>query len=105
MMMKKKSKKSAIRKLPVSVIYSSSSGRCSMDIHLSESEEEQPETGLEINEKTQLQFCYKIRKFSHNFANLSSARLLCTALCCHRFSKTKYERAILACKETAENGE
>ena len=46
-------------------------------------------TGLEINNEIQSQFCDRIRKFSRNFANRRAA------LCCQRFSETKYEPTIL----------
>jgi len=54
---------------------------------------------LEINEKIQSQFCDSIPKFSRNSATFS-CRIFTL-----RFSKIKYEPAILACKENAENGE
>ena len=38
-----------------------------------------PSTGLEINEKIQLQLCVKVRKFSRNFAN--SSRKTATVHC------------------------
>ena len=45
------------------------------------------ESGLKINEKIQSQFCDRIRKIYWQNGR--------AALCCQRFSKTKYEPAIL----------
>ena len=60
-------------------------------------------SGLEMNEKIQLQSCCRMWKFSHNFANFS-CKIVMLHLCYQQFSKTKYESPILVCKETAKNG-
>ena len=60
------------------------------------------QSGLEINEKIQSQFCDKIRKLKRNFAKF---RRKIVALHCVVSGVAKYEPTILVLKETAENGE